>query len=356
LIRVGYVPHSAALVHPADRRRLLIWAKEFNVELDVDSPLSSDVLVLSGAANFGYWLKQATQPVILDLVDGYLGENPRLYKDFIRNILRSFRGTSSLKWFTYTRHLKRACEISYAVVVASPEQRELILPYNSNVYVILDDHSELSEKTLNVTATTDSNRVAPSKPYLFWEGYGYTLKHFRFIAQELDKFLSTKGWGMYVVTTPTFSRWGGYLGKVSTENRIKKWFPLSWQLIQIIPWTLENLVSTAAKSRIAIIPIDPWDKFAQKKSENKLLSMWKLGLPTIFSNTPAYRRVAEFANNTSSCVNPDEWREKLEELNDKESMSDVLAKAAEYVTDTHTHESLVQKWDDLIIGAVRNRL
>jgi len=75
-LRVGYVPYSQDLQHPADRRRLAVWAAGRKTELNIADPSNSDILVLSSAANFGYWLKRVKQPVILDLVDGYLGENP----------------------------------------------------------------------------------------------------------------------------------------------------------------------------------------------------------------------------------------------------------------------------------------
>ena len=52
LIRVGYVPNSQDLGHPADRRRLAFWAHEKNLELNVKNPLDSDILILSGAANY----------------------------------------------------------------------------------------------------------------------------------------------------------------------------------------------------------------------------------------------------------------------------------------------------------------
>ena len=154
LLKIGYVPHSTDLEHPADRRRLAAWAVSNEIKLNVENPLESDVLVLSSAANFGHWLSRATQPVILDLVDGYMGEHPSFLKNFARNFLRSLQGTSNLKWITYTRHLRAACQRSDAIIVASPEQRETILKYNSNVYVILDDHSELTvHRTREVTKT-----------------------------------------------------------------------------------------------------------------------------------------------------------------------------------------------------------
>jgi hypothetical protein len=64
-IEVGYIPYSTDLRHPGDRRRLAAWAQSQGTELKVENPLESDVLVLSNAANFNYWLKRAKQPVIL---------------------------------------------------------------------------------------------------------------------------------------------------------------------------------------------------------------------------------------------------------------------------------------------------
>ena len=200
MIRVGYVPYSINLLHPADRRRLASWATEKKIELNTANPLDSDVLVLSNAANFGYWLKRAKQPVILDLVDGYLGENPSFLKDVARNAIRSLQGSSSLHWITYTKHLRYACKVSQTVVVASPEQRELVLKLNSNVHVILDDHSEID----SVFASATQKVSTEPEPYIFWEGFGFTLKHFKFMAPDLDRFLKEFNWGMNLVTVEEF--------------------------------------------------------------------------------------------------------------------------------------------------------
>ena len=181
-IKIGYVPYSTDLQHPGDRRRLAAWALEKGIELNVANPLDSELLILSNAANFDYWIKRAKQPVILDLVDGYLGEDPSFIRDAGRNIVRSIRGTSNLRWITYTNHVRAACSKSAAIIVASIEQKELILGFNKNVHVILDDHSELDYAMVNKLnmSPVSTQTVAPG--YIFWEGYGYTLKHFQIVA------------------------------------------------------------------------------------------------------------------------------------------------------------------------------
>lgn len=353
MIRVGYVPYSKDLQHPGDRRRLEVWAHAKKTELNTTNPVDSDVLVLSSAANFGYWLKRVKQPIVLDLVDGYLGENPSFAKDLARNIVRSIKGTSSLHWITYTRHLRKACQMSEAVIVASPEQRELVLPFNKNVYVILDDHSEV-EPNLSATMNAAPSPISSArKPHIFWEGFGFTLKHFNFMAKDLDRFLQESKWSMYLVTVEEFARWGGYIGKIKTGKLIKKMFPLSWRSIEIVPWSLENLAVYAKESEFGIIPIDPSDKFASLKSENKLLSMWHLRLPVLFSDTPSYSRVAKTARVEAATVASDSWGEALRGISAAPADLEMLRKrGSAYVNMTHTKEILLDKWNTALVNAM----
>lgn len=352
-MKVGYVPHAKDLQHPGDRRRLAAWALDQKTILNLANPLDSDVLILSNAANFGYWLKRAKQPIILDLVDGYLGEYPSFVKDVIRNIVRSIRGTSSLRWITYTNHVRVACMKSDAVIVASKEQRDVILKYNKNVYVILDDHSELDSATsADVNRQTDSAQPLLS-PNLFWEGFGYTLKHFQMIAKDLDKFLLGSGWGMYLITNEQFPKWGGYIGTVRTNNLIKKWFPLSRQAVQIVPWSIENVIKFANLSTLGLIPIDSRDRFAVLKPENKLLSMWHLGLPVLFSNTPSYSRLASDSHQERACMKDDDWFTALTTFSQSPGDRNELEELGmAYILEQHTHEILMTKWGQALADVI----
>ena len=352
-IKVGYVPYSSDLQHPGDRRRLASWAMDTGVALNTNDPLESDLLVLSNAANFGYWLKRARQPVILDLVDGYLGEHPKFIKDVTRNIVRSIRGSSDLRWLSYTNHLRYACKKSDLVIVASPEQREIILEFNRNVHVILDDLSELSSIGINSSKeVADSVQNAPSK-WIFWEGFGFTLKHFQVIANHLDQFLYESGWGMYLVTNIEFPRWGGYIGKVKTRSLIDKWFPLSSKNIEIIPWSLQNVTEFAQRSSLSIIPIDLHDNFALLKPENKLLSMWQLGLPTLFSPIPSYTRVAIASKQKASMVSPSEWLDALRRIASSPISRDEMKKSGNvYILNNNSHAVLGTKWAKAIQNAL----
>jgi hypothetical protein len=349
-MKVGYVPYSQDLSHPADRRRLAMWASELNVDLGILDPLDCDLLVLSNAANFSYWMHKTNKPVILDLVDGYLGEAPPLYKDVARNILRTVSGSSQFLWFRYTNHLKFAIRNCSAVIVASPEQRESVLPFNNNVYVIQDDHSELEIEKMDLNSSQCNEHAV----HLFWEGYGYTLKHFRVIATALDTYLNENNYGLYLLTNLEFPKWGGFLGRYKTEKLIRKWFPKSFKQFHIISWSLEEVVDKARKSKLAIIPVDTNDKFAALKPENKLLSMWHLNLPTLFSPIDSYLRVQGQAGIAADCRTPLDWVTKINELVNSEVQAKHDVKASRlFLSSHHTKPLLAAKWGTAIEDTFR---
>jgi len=349
LIKVGYVPYSRNLAHPGDRRRLGFWADRVGSELEIDAPLSSDILILSSNANLMNWIDKSKIPVILDFIDGYLGENPNFLRDFLRNIIRTFKGTSSLRWITYTNHLKEACKRSNAVIVASVEQKIFVEKYNKNVFIILDNHSEVlvghkpeSNKAQLLPERGSQNRI-------FWEGFGYTLKHFKVVSDALDIFLLDHDMILTLVTVPEFHRWGGYLGKVKTSDLVKKYFPNSWNRVEIIPWSIENLLDQAKLSRFAIIPIDSQDRFASIKSENKLLSMWMLGLPTVFSDIPSYRRVARITNELRNCIKSDDWKNGLASIySDTHTNLQVSTDVQIFLAENHGELAILAKWSQAI--------
>ena len=158
---------------------------------------------------------------------------------------------------------------------------------------------------------------------------------------------------MYLVTVEEFTRWGGYIGKIKTSKLIKEMFPLSWRSIEIVPWSLENLGIHAKKSEFGIIPIDHSDKFASFKSENKLLSMWHLHLPVIFSDTHSYSRVAKAAQVESATVESDSWGGALRGISAAPSDLEMLRnRGSAYVRKTHTKEILIDKWNTALVNSM----
>jgi hypothetical protein len=355
-LEIGYVPYSENLEHPADRRRLAAWAKARDFTLNLVDPLQSDVLVLSNAANFAKWIGKYKGKVVLDLVDGYWGENPSFLKDFARNCLRSYRGTSSLHWVRYTRHLQYAIEHADSIVVASNEQLQSIRQFNKNISVIPDIHLELESEPGENHNTSDKIGHEFLEDFsIMWEGFGYTLKHLEIISDELDEFLCSTGANLYLVTNEVFPRWGGFLGRIHTQNLVNSWFKKSYKQVQIIPWTIENLVKISKRVRVAVIPIDTTDKFASLKSENKLLSMWRLGLICFFSPIPSYSRVAINAGVTELSVRDEDWSKVFHSISNSEFDFEVMRlRTSEFLKFEYSHADLHARWDQVLSEVINH--
>jgi hypothetical protein len=338
-MKIGYVPYSQDLQHPGDRRRINILADFENIEVRVENLVDIDVLVLSNSSNFSKYLKKHDCPIIIDLVDAYLAEKPRFLEDFGRNILRSLNRKSSLRFLRYTSHLKYACKNADAVVVASIEQSKFIEDLNANVHIIIDDQSEMF---LEGDSCDEIN--VDDKKFLFWEGLGYTLKHFKPISMELEKFLLTNNFYLKLLTNVKFHRWGGFLGTIHTVDLVKEIFPKAWMNIEVIPWSVVATTEAAKSSVLGIIPITMDDKFAMFKPENKLVSMWAMGLPVLCSPTHAYVRVTQDINATDSLCHGD-WEDKLNFLiKDSKLREDLISKGKTYYKNNCTREKLQAKW------------
>ena len=147
-----------------------------------------------------------------------------------------------------------------------------------------------------------------------------------------------------MLTNEKFYRWGGVFGTTYSKNLVKEIFPKAWKNIEVIPWSVEATKKAAKLSVLGIIPITKDDKFAMFKPENKLISMWAMGLPVLCSPTAAYTRVATQINATNSlCAG--NWEERLSFLTKSPQVREDLASAGmNYYKSYCTNEVLKVKW------------
>lgn len=341
---ITYFPYSKNLTHPADRRRFKVWIDRFQIKVNFGTPGPDDLLVLTGAASLRKWTQSHTGPTLIDLVDGYLSCEETVIQDFSRNLIRWFYGTSSFRSVLYTNELKSAISSATAVVVSCPEQAERVSRYNKNVFHILDDHSELK-----VSHNKLSRNSSWQNPIILWEGLGFTLKHLFNLSVQIEKFLLEFDARLLVVTNQSYKAIGGRFGSRNVSKEIKDAFPLAHHKVDLVEWSVENLIECAAKADLAIIPINQRDCFAMSKPENKLLSYWTLGLPVLCSPTPAYSRVIESTVSSSLLVLEENWLNSLSRFfSERETSSSNKFTIDSYLRENHTNQILVDKWDRVL--------
>jgi hypothetical protein len=347
-LKIGYQPLSATLKAAGDRRRLLFWAKNRGHEIVIDLSQKVDVLIASENADFqSPHFNQRGVPVIFDLVDAYLSPlNP--WDDFARGLAKKLSGQISGKVQPFSHHVRDFCFKSDAVICSSPEQEVVIKPFNSNTHIILDSHDEIPLIDPKLIGKTP-----PSEKIILWEGQPATIRGVQQISSILFQLAKESDLHFDFVTDEKYFQLLGKYFKMDTLKLLEKDLGPIIDRIRIIPWTSNNLVASAKKSSISMIPIDLSVPMQKLKPENRLLIMWRLGLPCLTSPSPAYTRVANKAGVRAVCDNPKAWHENFTNLlNDPTFAFEEVLRGQNYLHEHHNRESLLNKWDQAIESVI----
>ena len=340
-LRIGYSSQVPDMSHPADRRRLVYWAQKRGhaITQDLNSPV--DVIFLAGRSDFAKVGKyQAKAPVIIDLIDGYLGnENPIV--DLARGLGKI--GTSQLsgKPKKYSTVLSQAIAQADATICASAEQNAPINKITSNSHIILDFHEEFPFIPFS------ENSSMPKQ--LLWEGQAFTADGLKSLEKVFAQIIQKEPIALNLVTDLETPRILGRFGKKSTINRVGKLPKILGQNFALTPWSIPNVISSARNSLVSIIPLDPGNVLNPLKPENRLLIMWRLGLPCLTSPTLAYERVMKDAGLDSICRTDHEWQSKLEEFISSPSIRrDNVQKGQAYIHEKHNEIETLKRWDKAV--------
>lgn len=343
-LKVGYWPLSTTLDSAGDRRRLIFWAEARGHDIVTNLDQKLDVIVASENSDFNApCFSQNKVPVIFDLVDAYLSPlNPQ--DDLLRGIAKRVSGQIGGGIKPFSHHIKDFCLNSSAVICSSVEQQEVINDYCTNTHVILDSHDEIP------LIPPANPRLSPTKTHrILWEGQPATIRGIKFISAALEQFSETTPLSLELVTDETYFRFLNKYLKRSTCNLIKKELSQVTGLVNITPWTPTNLVDIARESSVGVLPIDLSVPMQKLKPENRLLIMWRLGLPCLTSASPSYMRAADAAGVEAICETPGDWMAKLENLLQNPTYANQeVQRGQQYISKMHSRDVLLTKWDKAV--------
>ena len=341
-LRIGYTPHGATLSHPADRRRLVYWAKKRGHQIILDPKETRDVNVLAGRSDFARKFERDDKvPTILDLVDGYLGQEDS-WKDWARGIGKVFSGQLSGTPKPYRQIIANACLRSNAVICETPEQSRTITPFCANVHSILDFHEEFPMLPPNPKLKN------PNYSQLMWEGLPFTISGLTQIEYSLQELSVSHKPRMQVVTDSKYPLLlGSYIYR-DTERLLGSVPKILGGGFSMKEWSIESVIESSKSSDLAVLPLNPSSMLNPLKAENRLLILWRLGLPVLTSPSLAYVRVMERTGIAGICASPYDWKVKMERTLDSEELrlESVLA-GQQYIRETHSEVLLLKAWDDL---------
>lgn len=340
-VRFGYVPYTRDLSNPGDRRRFVWWARERGVRWEQVRPGAAyDVVLLAGTADLVRWRERRRDrpKVVFELIDSYLELPAGGVKSRLRGAAKFLSGELSRPVLSHRRLLEDMCQAADAVVCSTPEQSSGLRRLNANVHAILDAHFDL--------ATVVKDDYALSSPArLVWEGLPYTLDDLAVIAPALDAVGRRRPIDLHLLTDLGFRRYARRFVSVRTADIVARTVPEA----HLHRWDADTLARFVTGCDLAMIPLDLGDPMARAKPENKLLLLWRLGLPAIVSATPAYERVMAAAGiNGMTCRTPSDWETALERILDDHGARRIAALAGRrYVEHHHGRDAMLARWDAL---------
>ena len=346
---IGYSPLSQSMDAPGDRRRLIFWANHRGHKIETDLTKRVDVIVASEASNFvSPFFRDSRTPIILDLVDAYLCRK-NLVDDLARGLGKRLSGQISAGVKPFSKYISEFCTSANAVICSSLEQESLISPLNSNTHIILDSHEEipfLSPRSLEIDSSI--------KFRILWEGQPATIRGMKEISSVLSQLSKTQKLELQFVTDQQYFKFLGKYHIGNTNDLLEKDLSAIMNYIKLTPWSINSLISAAKKSSVAMLPIDQSVPMQRLKPENRLLIMWRLGLPCLTSATPSYERVALKSGVDATCKTLDDWFRKFNVLRENPRYARAeIDRAQDYVRTNHNKENLLRQWDQAIGSVLR---
>jgi len=345
-LRIGYLPFTKDLNHPGDRRRLVFWAKHRGHQIVTDLTENVDVLVISERGDLGITNKMKKgPPIVFDLIDGYLArENFAI--DWMRGSSKVLTGKISGAPKKFSSIVSQLCVASSAVICSSVEQELRILPFSNNTHPILDSHDEISFLPYR-------SQEGNQKKEILWEGLPATIGGFKEIQSALEKVLKGSSVTLnFVSDLQYFKILGSYI-PAKTDVLLKKSLGESYSNARLVPWSVDNLTKFAMQSSASIIPVRLLSPLQFLKPENRLLIMWRLGLPCLTSNLPSYSRVNEIAGVDGICETLESWSTKLELVLGNDSLKEeMVSRGQSYLKEFHNTDVLLEKWDRAIFSVL----
>lgn len=340
-MRIGYVPYSADLDQPADRRRFPYYAEKRGLAFELADPDADyDVVVVTPRANLAQWTNYRTgrAKLVFDIVDSYLDVPRTDPKALLRGPAKFVAGESRTPFFSWRAAVERILQRAAAVTCATPEQAAVIARFCPNVHPILDFQTRMVSKVKQ-----DYQAGSPFK--LVWEGLGENVRWFSEIRAPLAEVARERALVLHLVTAVRFKQVSQRFWTRETASIAARFF----EDVRVHQWTEDSVAEIATDCDLALIPL-PLDRPLERgKPESKLVSFWRMGLPTVTAATPAYARVMTAAGQNLSCSSAAEWVSALRTLAEDAVARERAGSGGRAYAETHySDDRLLRAWDTVL--------
>lgn len=335
-LRVGYVPISASLQSPGDRRRFGYYAARRGIDFEIADPRKAyDVVVLSSRADISVWSRYSKGKLVYDLIDSYLAIPRTDLKGRLRGLFKFLARQSRYPQLDHWKAIEGMCRRADAVICSTEEQRGDIAPFCRNVHIILDAH-------MGVTRAVKTDYTARRPFRLVWEGLPQNLPSLSILQPVLQALRRHLGVELHVVTDAEYVRYLGRYGRADTRRDLERIVPGAI----FHAWDEATCADVISSCDVAVIPLPLDDPFASGKPENKLLLFWRMGMPVVTSPTPAYSRAMAAAGVPLLADGVDQWIDLLTRLAADEALRrNAGSQGRQYTEHEFSEARLLARWD-----------
>jgi hypothetical protein len=211
--------------------------------------------------------------------------------------------------------------------------------FQINAMDILDIHEEVPIVD-NSRAPIETNLIE-----MFWEGLPATLGSMGLLEDFFESY-SDNNFKLNILTDLNSFKYMNRFKKIDLDRVLTQQLQHSNLEINKIQWSPQMLVNYAASSKFGVIPIHAIKGYNHLKAENRLLIMWRLGLPVLTSPLMSYARVMRDAQIDGICIDHAEWKVKLGRLTFSADLRhEFIEKSRNYLETRHKTEDVLKKWD-----------
>ena len=343
-IKIGYWPCSYSVDRPDDRRRFYYFAKENQIKFELfDSKSSYDIVVLSQNSDIGLLpsLKKKNTKVIYDCIDSYVADEFS-FKGRLRGLAKFLNKDTKKLYWNYARTLKRKLPEFDAIICASEEQRLKLLEYSNNVHAIPDMLNDGHIESKKIYDTSHKIKIV-------WEGLGTNAFHLRILKSTILSLSNKHNLELHLVTDPFYFKHMNRFSKRSTIDEVKD----ICDKVFLHKWEKDTFSKKIIDCDLAIIPLNQGNALAYGKPENKLISLWKMGMPVVTANTDSYKRVMKEAKIDLNCNDENEWIKNINSLiESKDFRQEVAKKGLDFSEENYSKEVVLKKWHQLFSSVI----
>ncbi|MBI3945552.1 MAG: hypothetical protein HY321_06520 [Armatimonadetes bacterium] len=342
-LRIGYATYGSDFSRPADRRRFCYYAAKRGLQIErADPSRSYDLVVVTEKSDLSVWARypRSRGKLVADFANAYLAAP----SEGLRGRLRGPAKFVTRQWrhlhLSHHELLVDLCRRADGIVCTTQEVREAALPLCPNVHIILDFHVELGGVRKVVYGVRDTAHLA-------WEGEGCNVRMLEAIGPALAAVAKRRALALHVVTDLMYPMGLINVGLRPTKQLLDRVLPgVTTFLYQ---WNVAMAPHILTACDMAIIPIEVGNPLWLGKCENKLILFWRLGIPVLTSETPAYGRAMAGAGVEMTCRAPEEWQDKLQRyICDEAARRDAAEWGRRYAEAQHGEAQLMARWERVL--------